>query len=120
MQRIILVDDDGRFRSLLQSMLDASDEFTVVGGAATADEAFALTATQKPDVVISDIDMPGDDGFELARRLNAYPSPPRIILTSGLADRRYEDLATEHGAVGFIPKARVSVEEISRMLEPNT
>ncbi len=115
-----MVDDDGQFRSLLRSLLDASDDFTVVGGAATADEALVLAAAQKPDAVISDIDMPGGDGFELARRLREYPSPVQVILTSGLADRGYERLAAEHGVAGFIPKTRLSVEEISRLLESDS
>lgn len=83
-KHVLVVDDDADTRELLSVILDwAGAVVTTVGSAA---EALAACASSRPDVVLSDIGLPGEDGFSLVRRLRALPGPrggdvPAIALT---------------------------------------
>jgi CheY-like chemotaxis protein len=91
-KHVLVVDDDEDTRELLSVILDWSGAVvTAVGSAA---EALAAWASARPDVVLSDIGLPGEDGFSLVRRLRALPGPqggevPAIALTGydSAADR---------------------------------
>jgi PAS domain S-box-containing protein len=70
-RRILVVDDEADARELLATILGrAGADVTVV---ASADEAFETIRRSRPDVLVSDIGMPGDDGYVLIRRVRALP-----------------------------------------------
>lgn len=82
---VVLVDDEVDSRTFATTALRTAG--ATVFECATVDEALAATAEHLPDVVVSDIAMPGEDGFALARRLRALPptrggSTPAIALTA--------------------------------------
>jgi signal transduction histidine kinase len=84
--RILLVDDSPAYRRVIQTMLGAKYEFLMMGN---AEEALAKVRSFAPDLVISDLVMPGIDGYELCRRLRAEPGlqhVPIIMLTSKTGD----------------------------------
>src|SRR5215470_6717743 len=84
--RILLVDDSPAYRRVIQSMLGPRYDFAQ---AETAEEALARVGPFQPDLVISDLIMPGIDGYELCRRLRAQPAlenVPVILLTSKTGD----------------------------------
>src|SRR5215467_1914090 len=84
--RILLVDDSPAYRRVIQTMLGPKYEFAQ---AETAEEALARLGTFQPDLIISDLIMPGIDGYELCRRLRAQPgleNVPIIMLTSKTGD----------------------------------
>ena len=84
--RILLVDDSPAYRRVIQSMLGPRYEFAQ---AETAEEALARVDSFQPDLVISDLIMPGIDGYELCRRVRAEPAlanVPVILLTSKAGD----------------------------------
>jgi two-component system, NtrC family, sensor kinase len=84
--RILLVDDSPAYRRVIQTMLGPRYEFLM---AANAEDALAGVRAFGPDLVISDLVMPGIDGYELCRRLRAEPSlgnVPIIMLTSKTGD----------------------------------
>jgi CheY-like chemotaxis protein len=107
-QTVVVVDDDPGFRSLSRQLLNESG-FQVIGDAASASEALTVVRRQRPDLVLLDVQMPGEDGFSVAAELLQEPLPPAVVLTSGrsLEDygRRIEDCA---GIAGFIPKGELS------------
>jgi CheY-like chemotaxis protein len=83
--KVLVVDDQPDARDLIRRVLEDcnADVFT----AATADEALALLQAHRPDVLVSDIGMPGTDGFELLRRIRAVGADrggrvPAIALTA--------------------------------------
>jgi CheY-like chemotaxis protein/two-component sensor histidine kinase len=83
--KILVVDDEPDARALLQRLLEECD--ALVTSAASAAEAIQSIESNRPDVLISDIGMPGEDGFSLIRRVRDMPaesggSTPAIALTA--------------------------------------
>jgi two-component system NtrC family response regulator len=100
--RILLVDDDESIRKVLGYMLEEAGY--TVESAPAADAGLGLAAERRPDLVLSDIKMPGKDGLELLRELRAFdPSIPVIILTAfGTVGTAVE--AMKHGASDYLTK----------------
>ena len=80
--RILIVDDERPARVRLAALLAEIDSVSVVGEAATGEQALQQVAEHLPDVVLLDIRMPGIDGIEVARQLAAAPEPPAVIFTT--------------------------------------
>lgn len=109
---VLIVDDHPVVRSGLRAVLDAADLVDVVGEAATGEEAIALSAHLRPDVVLCDLRLgQGIDGIETTASIRALtPAPAVLILTT--FDRDAEILgAIEAGAAGYLLK-EVSPETI--------
>lgn len=109
---VILVDDHPVVRSGLRAVIEAGDALTVLGEAATGEEAIALAGHLHPDVVLCDLRLgTGIDGIRTTTALRALdPAPAVLILTT--FDRDAEILgAIEAGAAGYLLK-EVDPEEI--------
>ena len=87
--------------------------------ASTGGEAVERVEQLRPDVVLLDIDLGGQSGFDVARQLHGDASlaPPRIILISTHAEQDYVDLIAASPAVGFLPKTALSASAIRRLLD---
>ena len=70
---VLIVDDHADFRASARALLEA-EGFDVVGEAASGEEAIAEAGRLRPEVILLDIQLPGDDGFAVARRLAAESS----------------------------------------------
>jgi len=102
---VLLVDDHPVVRSGLRAVLDTGDDVTVVGEAATGEEAITLASHLHPDVVLCDLRLgEGIDGIQTTAALRALdPAPAVLILTT--FDRDAEILgAIEAGAAGYLRK----------------
>jgi CheY-like chemotaxis protein len=105
--RVLLVDDVPELLDMLEKFLAARrPDITVVGRATSGQEALEQTSRLQPDLVLMDVEMPGMDGLEAARRLEAGPDAPWLILMTGNRDPAYE--AEEVGADGFIYKPEIT------------
>jgi two-component system, LytTR family, response regulator AlgR len=100
--KVLIVDDELPARERLRSLLAEIQDVAVVGDAASAQEALALTHDLAPDVVLLDVRMPGMDGLEAARHLNVLEEPPAIIFST--AYDQYAVEAFEAHAVGYLLK----------------
>lgn len=102
--RILVADDDKLFQELFKDMiLDMGHEILMVDNAM---ELLEKVKEFKPDIILSDVVMPGMDGFELTQRLKADPQTmhiPVVIITS-LSDRAAKVRGLEAGADEFLNK----------------
>ena len=116
--RCLLVDDNAAFLSSARTLLDRQG-VTIVGIASTSAEALRLAVALRPDVVLVDIALGDEDGFDLARRLaesDGRRGAMRVIMISTAAESDYADLIAESPAAGFLPKAELSAAGIRRIL----
>lgn len=81
--RILIVDDHPLFRQGVRFALEAEPDIDVVGEAADGEQALDMATTLTPDVVLSDVNIPGPDGVEIARALKgALPNTSVILMTA--------------------------------------
>ncbi len=104
MIRIIIVEDQTLVRGALATLLDLEDDITVVGQARDGAEALPLALDVAPDVIVTDIEMPGLTGIELARRLRAAGGRARILIVTTFARPGYLKRAMEAGVTGYVLK----------------
>jgi DNA-binding response OmpR family regulator len=72
-----------------------------------------------PDLVIVDVQLPDLDGFDVAERLGALELAPQVILTSSLDGTDFGALVAGSSALGFIPKAELSIRAVEALLAPS-
>jgi len=109
--RVLVVDDHAILRDGICSLLSLREDIQVVGQAANGQEALQQVAKTLPHVVLMDISMPGMDGLEATRRLNAVYPNIRVLILTQYADDKYISSLLEAGAVGYVLK-RSGGEEI--------
>jgi len=113
--RLLLVDDHALFREGLAGLFAYQDDFKVVGEASDAETALAQVATLRPDLVLMDIDMPGDDGIATTRRLKAeFPQVTVVMLTVHDATEKLLE-AIKAGAQGYLVKNIRSAELLDQL-----
>jgi DNA-binding NarL/FixJ family response regulator len=100
---VVIADDDPLVRMALRTVLEVEDDITIVGDAADGEQAVAVVATRRPDVVMLDVRMPVLDGLEAARLIAAQTSTRVIMLTTFDLDE-YVYAAMREGASGFLLK----------------
>jgi len=105
--RILLADDNPHVLQLLACLL--SDEHRIVGTVADGRALITAAAELRPDIVISDIDMPTLDGLEAARQLRQLLPDIKVILMSGHEEAEYVAAAFAAGACAFVSKGKAGV-----------
>jgi len=108
--RCLIVDDNGGFRDAARSLLER-EEIEVVGVASSSTEARSRVAELRPEVVLVDIALGAESGFDLARAL-ASDGGPKLILISTHSEVDFVDLIAASPAVGFIAKSELSARAI--------
>src|SRR5690606_23692103 len=104
MIRVLLVDDHAVVRTGFRLLLQTHPEMTVVGEAASGEEACRLYAELEPDVVLLDIAMPGMGGLEALKRIRARDHRARVLALSAHDDPMHARRALREGALGFLSK----------------
>jgi DNA-binding NarL/FixJ family response regulator len=104
--RVLIADDQLLIRAGFRVLIDSAADLAVVGEASDGDQAVALARSERADVVLMDIRMPGADGLEATRRISAdedLAGVKILILTTFELDE-YVYLALRAGASGFLGK----------------
>jgi CheY-like chemotaxis protein len=115
--RCLLVDDNREFREAA-SLLLQREGVAVVGVASSIAEALRQTHALQPDVVLIDIGLGHENGFDLARLLNVdgCAGSVEVIMISAREETDFAELIAESPAAGFLAKSELSAEEIGRLL----
>jgi DNA-binding NarL/FixJ family response regulator len=114
--RILIVDDHQTFRSFARELLE-SEGFDVVGEAEDGSSAIESATSLHPDLILLDVQLPDISGFEVVERLRANGVPTPVVLTSSRDASSYGDQVTSSGAIGFIPKAELSGQDLRALLK---
>jgi two-component system response regulator YesN len=102
---LLIVEDQTFFRKGLRKMIeDHAIGWTVVGEAANGREALEVIERQKPDLVITDIRLPGMNGIELAEHIYQNRLGIDLIVLTGYEDFSYAQAALRNGAIDFLLK----------------
>ena len=104
--RVLIVDDSPVVSQMLSYILSSDSDITVLGVASDGEEAIAMTASLKPDIVTMDIHMPGMDGYEATRRIMESTPVPILIVSSAYdpAEITNSFRAIEAGALFILTK----------------
>jgi CheY-like chemotaxis protein len=115
--RSLIVDDNAYFLQAASDLLERQG-MVVVGVASTGDQALQRAEELRPDVVLLDIDLGEDNGFDVARRLAAATGleHARVVLISTYAEKDFADLIAASPAVGFLTKTDLSQRAIVELL----
>ena len=100
--RAVIIEDEPLAAQYLAELLDETCQVEVVGSATESEAGLRLCAELRPDAVFVDINLPGKDGVSLATQLAMLPQPPRLVFTTGNANRATEAFRLE--AVDYLLK----------------
>lgn len=106
-QTLLIVDDHEDFRASARTLLEL-EGFDVVGLAEDGEAALEAVARLHPDVVLLDVQLPGMDGFDVARRLAAAADGPRVVLISSRDRSAYAAQLRDAQVSGFLGKGELS------------
>lgn len=115
MLKVLVVDDEAPIRQWLQYRVDRIEGFAVCGAASGGQQALEIYRREKPDIVVTDIKMPGMDGLEMMRRMKEIGPACMIVLTSH-EDFDYARRALKQGAAEYILKTELNEQYLAQIL----
>jgi two-component system nitrate/nitrite response regulator NarL len=106
--RIVLVDDHAVMRAGLRLIIEGHTGMKVVGEAANSADAVAVTARERPDIILLDLDLGKDSGLDCLPQLLAAADPTRVLVLTGMDDYEAHRRAARLGAMGLVHKAKAA------------
>lgn len=116
-QRVFLVDDHPLVREGLTKLIEQQADLCVCGEADQAGSAYEAIKCTQPDVVVIDLTLNGESGFELIKRLRGLPQPPPMLVLSMHDEAEYAERAVQTGAMGYVMKRETSGNIINALRE---
>jgi len=110
MIRIVLAEDQAMVRGALVALLKLEPDFEIVADAADGEIAWDLVKLHKPDLLVSDIEMPNMTGLELAQRVNDDSGNTRVVIVTTFARAGYLRRALDAGVRGYLLKDSPSAQ----------
>jgi two-component system response regulator DesR len=104
MIRVLLAEDQAMVRGALSALLKLEPDIDVVGAAADGEEAWRAIQQLKPDLVVTDIEMPGLTGIELAQRVQRYELASKVVIVTTFARAGFLRRALDAGVSGYLLK----------------
>jgi two-component system response regulator DesR len=102
--RVLLAEDQAMVRGALSALLDLEEDIEVLASCADGAAAWNETLRLRPDVIVSDIEMPGLTGLELALRIREHKLPVRLVIVTTFARAGYLRRALDAGVAGYLLK----------------
>jgi two-component system response regulator DesR len=104
MIRILLAEDQAMVRGALGALLKMERDIEVVGAVADGLQGLSECRRLKPDIVVTDIEMPGMTGIELAQKIQAEELPSKVVIVTTFARQGYLRRALDAGVKGYLLK----------------
>ncbi len=104
MIRILLAEDQAMVRGALSALLNLESDIEVLGMAADGEAAWRELQRLKPDVLVTDIEMPGLTGLELAQRVQRHQLPIKVVIVTTFARAGFLRRALDAGVSGYLLK----------------
>jgi len=104
MIRILLAEDQAMLRGALSALLGMEGDIEVVGAAADGEDAWRDLQRLKPDILVTDIEMPGLTGLELAQRIRRHELPVKVVIVTTFARGGFLRRALDAGVSGYLLK----------------
>jgi DNA-binding NarL/FixJ family response regulator len=101
---VLVIDDHPVLRAGLSQLLEEAEGISLAGVAADGVQGVELAQTQRPDVVLMDLEMPGMDGIEATRRIRACCERTQVVVLTSFSDRERILDALDAGAAGYLLK----------------
>ncbi|MFI2103499.1 response regulator transcription factor [Isoptericola sp. NPDC019693] len=114
--RVVIVDDSAVYVAAAQALLER-EGMRVVGSAGGGGEAVDLCDRLRPDVVLVDVALGDESGFDVVHRLARAGGPTLVLISTRSADE-IDDLLDSSPAAGFVTKAAVSADAIRAIMRP--
>jgi two-component system, NarL family, response regulator DesR len=108
--RVVIAEDQGMVLGALAALLEIEGDIAVVGRARDGQEALDAVLASKPDVFITDIEMPKMSGLEVAGELKRRRTGTRVVIVTTFARAGYLPRALDAGAAGYLLKDRPAEE----------
>lgn len=113
--RIVLAEDQTLLRGALATLLKLEHDIDVVAEAADGVQALAMVRTHAPDILLTDIEMPGLSGLDVASQLKLEASETRVVIITTFARGGYLRRALDAGVRGYLLK-EMPVEKLAEAL----
>src|SRR5262249_33483875 len=110
---ITIADDHPIFRRGLKEVIESAPGLKVIGEAADGNKAIEMIETLKPQVALLDIDMPGKNGFEVARHVQAEKIPTATVFLTMYREGDALNRALELGVMGYVLKDSAASEIVA-------
>ncbi|KAG1403725.1 hypothetical protein G6F59_012721 [Rhizopus arrhizus] len=104
MIRILLAEDQAMVRGALSALLGLEPDIEVLGSAADGEAAWRMLQQLKPDILVTDIEMPGLSGLELAQRIARHELPIKVVIVTTFARAGFLRRALDAGVLGYLLK----------------
>ena len=104
MIRILLAEDQAMVRGALSALLGLEPDIEVLGSAADGETAWRMLQQLQPDILVTDIEMPGLSGLELAQRIARHELPIKVVIVTTFARAGFLRRALEAGVLGYLLK----------------
>jgi two-component system, NarL family, response regulator DesR len=104
MIRVVIAEDQGMVLGALAALLDIEPDLEVVGTAVRGEDALTLVRRERPDILLTDVEMPGMSGIELAQAVRSDGERPRVVILTTFARAGYLRRAMQAGASGYLLK----------------
>ena len=115
MIRILLAEDQAMVRGALTALLSLESDIEVLGAAADGETAWRELQRLAPDLLVTDIEMPGLSGLELAQRIHRHDMPTKVVIVTTFARAGFLRRALDAGVQGYLLKD-APAEELAEAL----
>ncbi len=116
MLKIIIVDDESPIREWLEYVIAQKNDFQIIGSCRSAKDALDLARNNAPDVLITDIEMPGMTGLELIASVKEVNSTIKFVVLTNYADFSYAKEAIRLGTIEYLLKSSLKANDVLAVL----